>query len=477
MVVSYFEQPLALEALLVGLRRQTYPRELFEVIVVDDGSATPLEPPDSPLAVRVIRQAKRGFGLARARNNGARAAAHDILVFLDGDVLPDAGLLAAHARWHHAAADALTLGFRARADRPMHPSELRYHRGPLSELYGECEFDAWRVPLLARSGDLTTRHDWVFGAMAGANFAMRKTFYEAVGGCNETFTRYGGEDTELAYRAHSHGGLLIPARDARVWHPAAAAGERARKASQAAAQHAKLADLIPHPSFRDRLAGGPFPVPKHVITLQVELESTDDATPDPADRMAVCIRNILERGLGDLVIRVARASLSAAALADLAARFAAEPRVQVAPARSALDQYPASPFHIRATGALAFEPDSLIYLKRRLGPAVSATLALAGGGTATITRAWALHRARRTGLPVSRFGRTVTVSKTRLRSRLRSPAVRLAQKTGIRWALRYLLAEARCVTGPGTAKAFLSWVLGGALNRRRRLPGRGSRAS
>ena len=55
---------------------------------------------------KAVRQERRGFGLARARNAGAQAAAHDILVFLDGDVIPEAGLVAAHARWHHAVSDA-----------------------------------------------------------------------------------------------------------------------------------------------------------------------------------------------------------------------------------------------------------------------------------------------------------------------------------------------------------------------------------
>ena len=111
-VVPCCEAPAALAAFLAGLERQTYPRELFEVVVVDNGSATPLRRPPSPLEVRVIHREERGFGLARARNNGARAASHDILVFLDGDMIPGAGLLAAHARWHHVVADAVTLGFR-----------------------------------------------------------------------------------------------------------------------------------------------------------------------------------------------------------------------------------------------------------------------------------------------------------------------------------------------------------------------------
>ena len=50
-----------------------------------------MEQPKSPLNVTVVHQDNMGFGLARARSNGARAAAHDILVFLDGDMIAEAG--------------------------------------------------------------------------------------------------------------------------------------------------------------------------------------------------------------------------------------------------------------------------------------------------------------------------------------------------------------------------------------------------
>ena len=104
-VVPYCAQPQELARTLAALERQTYPRELFEVVVVDDGSPQPLARPRStPLDLKVARQEDLGFGLARARNTGARAAAHDVLLFLDADMLPEAGWLAAHARWHHAGA-------------------------------------------------------------------------------------------------------------------------------------------------------------------------------------------------------------------------------------------------------------------------------------------------------------------------------------------------------------------------------------
>ena len=99
-VVPCFEAPDALALTLAGLEGQAWPRELFEVVIVDDGSEPPLRRPvpapldPVPLEVKVVRQERRGFGLARARNAGARAAAHPILVFLDGDVIPESGLLA-----------------------------------------------------------------------------------------------------------------------------------------------------------------------------------------------------------------------------------------------------------------------------------------------------------------------------------------------------------------------------------------------
>ena len=87
-VVPYYEAPEALELTLAALECQTYPRDLFEVVVVDDGSKIPLRHPGhTDLDVRVVHQEDLGFGLARARNTGARAASHGILIFLDCDMI------------------------------------------------------------------------------------------------------------------------------------------------------------------------------------------------------------------------------------------------------------------------------------------------------------------------------------------------------------------------------------------------------
>ena len=98
---------------LAGLAYQTYPSHLIEVLVVDDGSQPPIHIPSGvSLNASVVSQERDGFGLARARNLGARQAEGELLIFLDCDMIPESQFVEAHARWHQAYDRALTMGFR-----------------------------------------------------------------------------------------------------------------------------------------------------------------------------------------------------------------------------------------------------------------------------------------------------------------------------------------------------------------------------
>lgn len=90
-VIPYYENPDGLDEVLAGIAGNRYPG-LLEVVIADDGSATPPQP-DTGLDVTVVRQEDRGFRAAAARNLGARAARHEVLVFLDGDTVPGPGYL------------------------------------------------------------------------------------------------------------------------------------------------------------------------------------------------------------------------------------------------------------------------------------------------------------------------------------------------------------------------------------------------
>src|SRR5579859_4414351 len=68
-VIATYNRPDLLEKLLAQLEKQTLPSSSFEVIVIDDGSAPPIEPQlkDKPrsLQLRVLSQANAGAAAAR----------------------------------------------------------------------------------------------------------------------------------------------------------------------------------------------------------------------------------------------------------------------------------------------------------------------------------------------------------------------------------------------------------------------------
>jgi glycosyltransferase involved in cell wall biosynthesis len=101
-VVSTYERPDALGAVLRGLSRQG--DRAFEVIIADDGSG-----PDTaamiaqwqdrlgvPLAH--VRHEHAGFRAAEIRNRAIAASRGDYCVFLDGDCIPCADFVAQHRR-------------------------------------------------------------------------------------------------------------------------------------------------------------------------------------------------------------------------------------------------------------------------------------------------------------------------------------------------------------------------------------------
>jgi glycosyltransferase involved in cell wall biosynthesis len=89
-VVPTYERPAALAACLKSLAALDYPRDRFDVVVVDDGGRAPLEPVVEPfrgrLDLTLLRQPRAGP--AAARNAGAERAEGDLLAFTDDDCRP-----------------------------------------------------------------------------------------------------------------------------------------------------------------------------------------------------------------------------------------------------------------------------------------------------------------------------------------------------------------------------------------------------
>lgn len=454
-IIPYFQTPTETEKTLAALEGQSYPRELFEVVVVDDGSEPPFRQVGAcPLRLKTARQPRRGFGLARARNLGARVASHDILLFLDSDMLPEAGWIAAHARWHHVLSDALTVGIRRNAATDdVSADAIRERPGSLSDLFPDPPAtECWVEDHLMRTADLTSKDDDPFSVVVGANFGMRRTHYDAIGGTDESFCRWGVEDVELGYRAYAHGGLLVPVREATAWHQGLGADHRAAKERSNWINRGKGAHRIAHPRYRHATPGRRFAVPRHVVTL--------NARRLRPDHVVRTVAKLLADRVHDLVVRV-EAGLDDDDRAEYVRNeLGPDPRVRVNPRRSVLDEFPASAFHVQVPGSAVFARGLVHRLEAHLGDAVEMKALLPDGCALTVTRVWALHRALRAGAEPAAFGDVRNVSASRLRVRAAAPdsgadgaaAVEIAPYPSRREAV---LREVQDVRGVAGAAVFL----------------------
>lgn len=107
-IIPTYNRPERLATCLNSLVRLKYPRDRFEVIVVDDGSPTSpaaiVAAYEKQIDIRLITQINAGP--ATARNTGTEQAKGEFLAFTDDDCAPDANWLSALAHQFANAPDA-----------------------------------------------------------------------------------------------------------------------------------------------------------------------------------------------------------------------------------------------------------------------------------------------------------------------------------------------------------------------------------
>ncbi|WP_239642468.1 glycosyltransferase [Microbacterium sp. B19] len=211
-IVTHYAQPEELARTLAALARQDHPADRLEIVVADDGSP---EAPVVPEGVTLVRQEDRGFRAAAARNLGVAASTGDVLCFLDADTTPEPGYVRALTRLPALLPEAVTVGRRRHADfAGLGPAVPVAEEGPLRELTEP----AWLREEYARTGNLLRTDDRAYRFVIGAVMACSRAFFDEVGGFDETFRAYGGEDWEWAHRAWQAGAVLAHVPDAVAWH-------------------------------------------------------------------------------------------------------------------------------------------------------------------------------------------------------------------------------------------------------------------
>jgi GT2 family glycosyltransferase len=111
-VITTHNRPAQLGSCLAALARSIYPRDAFEVVVVDDGGRERLDGIIAAVRDRLTISfaAQANAGPASGRNHGARLARHPYLAFTDDDCEPEPDWLPALARRCERSSDALVGG-------------------------------------------------------------------------------------------------------------------------------------------------------------------------------------------------------------------------------------------------------------------------------------------------------------------------------------------------------------------------------
>jgi glycosyltransferase involved in cell wall biosynthesis len=201
-VVPTYRRRDSLARCLAAIQALDFPRDRFEVLVVDDGSDDP--PTDlvasfeSSLDVQLLR-ARHG-GPANARNTGAHQARGRILVFTDDDCLPHPGWLAAIDRCMSERHDPVAVGGRVVnvLEEDVYAAASQGIVDFLYEYYGE--------------------HPAPGRFFTSNNLAMPRAEFLAIGGFDDGFKRVAAEDRDLCERWRAAGFELHFAPDAVVGH-------------------------------------------------------------------------------------------------------------------------------------------------------------------------------------------------------------------------------------------------------------------
>ncbi|HWO41018.1 MAG TPA: glycosyltransferase [Candidatus Eisenbacteria bacterium] len=199
-IIPTFNRPQKLKSCLESLARLDYPRDRFEVAIVDDESDAPPDAAVAPfraeLDILLLKQSHAGP--AAARNTGAAAAKGRYLAFTDDDCQPAPDWLTKLAARYGSLPDCAIGG--------------RTVNGLTHNPYAACSqllIDYLYSHYQASSGGLF---------FTSNNLALPAEMFRKMGGFDTTFTCAGGEDRELCNRWLAQGYPMLYAAEAIVYH-------------------------------------------------------------------------------------------------------------------------------------------------------------------------------------------------------------------------------------------------------------------
>ena len=171
-IIPTYNRHAQLAHCVASIVNQSHTKELFEIIVVNDGGEIPMLEHDN---LKIINQTNAGP--ATARNNGAKIASGDYLIFIDDDCCLAQHWLTAIAP--HCTSNTILTGFTI--------NKIDSVFSEASQLLVSYLHEAWKGT------------PWHF--FASNNLVIRNQTFTKLKGFNTQFPLAAGEDREICFRA------------------------------------------------------------------------------------------------------------------------------------------------------------------------------------------------------------------------------------------------------------------------------------
>lgn len=178
-IIPTYNRRWILKKSLEALFNQRYPKDKYEIILIDDGSTDDTEIMIRSLSpsckFKYFRNEKR-IGIPRTRNRGLREAQGEYIIFTDSDVVATSDFIAQHMAYHKKYQDVIVNG------------------------------ELIRVSSLKQIGKKKKSiFDLSFSPFDTANVSVARKRVLEVGGFDEGLLAYGWQDLELGYRLRKAG--------------------------------------------------------------------------------------------------------------------------------------------------------------------------------------------------------------------------------------------------------------------------------
>lgn len=283
-VIPGYNAHRTLPLTLASLARQTYPRELMDVVVVDNGSQSRLELPElRPERTRLIH-AEETWGSAYSVAVAADAAEGEVILRLDSDMVVYRDHVEAQMRWHHLIDYAVVLGHKMfvdpaeRPDAVPTPAEIAEAtaRGASAQLFPgmAATRHEWIERVFEQTEDLNEAGLTAWKVHVGATGSMHRAVFFEAGGMDTDLKL--GSDTEVGYRLAQAGAVFIPDHEARSWHVGSTNIMRNAEATRRF-NTPFMADRIGQLRYRTATPGRHYSVPRLQVSVDVSEATYEQA--------------------------------------------------------------------------------------------------------------------------------------------------------------------------------------------------------